>query len=145
MNFDWIAHDSVRLAAAILLGAVLGWDREKSARGPGLRTFPLVAAASCAFTLFGVHQLEHNPEAVARILQGVMTGIGFIGAGAIIKHGHSVHGTATAATVWCTGAIGAATALGEFFIALVTALLALSMLRMFGEAKSGLEDSSSSN
>ena len=94
----------LHLGVAFLLAAPLGWDRERSERGPGLRTFPLVAIGSCAFLLVGQSVLQGS-ESHARLLYGLMTGIGFIGGGSILKSGGSVTGTATAASIWNTGAI----------------------------------------
>ena len=88
----------------------LSWDREKEDRSAGLRTFPLVAIASCGFIQAAEALLVSSLEGIARIVEGVITGIGFIGGGAILKTGASVHGTATAASLWATGAMGAAVA-----------------------------------
>jgi putative Mg2+ transporter-C (MgtC) family protein len=104
---------------AYLLALPVAWDREKAARSAGLRTFPLVAVASCGLAKLRVQHANRETECVARIIQGLITGIGFIGGGAILKHGGAVHGTATAASIWSTGAIGAAVALGRYEIAVV--------------------------
>jgi putative Mg2+ transporter-C (MgtC) family protein len=105
------------LAAAYALAFPIGWDREREARSPGLRTFPLVALASCGFVQATEVLLVNSPEGTARIVEGLITGVGFIGGGAILKHGSSVHGTATAASLWATGAIGTAAGLGSFDVA----------------------------
>src|SRR6201999_3696288 len=89
-----------------------------------LRTFPIVAMASCGYLL--IMQAGTSSDALAansRVLQGLVTGIGFVGGGAILKDGLSVHGTATAASIWNTGAIGAACALGRYEVAIVLAVL----------------------
>lgn len=135
MSWEWFQHDFVRLIVAALLGALVGWDREKAARGPGLRTFSLVGMASCAFIVIGHRHMAGNEQAMARLLYGLMTGIGFIGGGAIMKDRGSVHGTATAASIWCTGAIGAAVAFGEDIIAAALALFALATLRLVPPVK----------
>ena len=72
----------------------------------GLRTFPLVALASCGFVQGAERLMTDNPEALARIVEGLITGVGFIGGGAILQGKNSVRGTATAASIWSTGAIG---------------------------------------
>jgi len=110
------------MAIAYALALVIGWNREREARSAGLRTFPLVAVASCAFLQAAEGLRGSDPEAVARVLTGVATGIGFIGAGAILKGGSEVHGTATAASIWATGAMGAAVALGAHHIAVALCL-----------------------
>ena len=92
------------LAAAFALAAPIGWDREKRARSAGLRTFPLVAMASCGFIQASESLLVHSPDGMAKVIEGLITGIGFIGGGAILKQGTSVHGTATASLSNAPGA-----------------------------------------
>jgi putative Mg2+ transporter-C (MgtC) family protein len=122
------------IAVAFVLALPLGWERERAERSAGLRTFPLVAMASAGYILIASTALGDNPEAQARVIQGLMTGIGFIGGGAILKGDGTVRGTATAASIWNTGAIGAAAAFDRYDIALVlslTNLVALRWLRVF--------------
>jgi putative Mg2+ transporter-C (MgtC) family protein len=107
-----------KMLIAYGLGLPTGWERFKHDRSAGLRTFPLVALASCAYLL--VAELPNlDAAARSRILVGVMTGIGFIGGGSIVKEADSVHGTATAASLWNMGAIGAAVAFGNYGLALL--------------------------
>ena len=94
----------VVLAIAYALAFPIGWEREKKERSAGLRTFPLVALASCGFIQGTEAFLSNSPEGTARVVEGLITGVGFIGGGAILKHGASVQGTATAASLWATGA-----------------------------------------
>ena len=117
-----LAH-FISIAVAYVLALPVAWDREKSGQNLGLRTFPLVAVASCGYVLIALRVWEGNPDAQARVIQGLMTGIGFIGGGAILKEGANVRGTATAASLWNTGAIGAAVAYGRYEIAIVLALI----------------------
>jgi putative Mg2+ transporter-C (MgtC) family protein len=117
------------LAIAYLLALPIGWDREREDRSAGLRTFPLVALASCGFLQAAEPLLTGHPEAMARIMEGLITGIGFVGAGAIIRNGGRVHGTATAAGLWVTGAIGAAVALHAFTVAVVLSVATVATLR----------------
>ena len=106
------------MGIAYVLALPIGLNREMKARGAGLRTFPIVAIAACSFLLVGRAVLpEGDPQ--ARIMYGLMTGIGFIGGGAIIKGDHEVNGTATAASIWATGAIGMAVAYQQYAIAIV--------------------------
>ncbi len=116
------------LAIAYGLSFFIGWEREREARSAGLRTFPLVALASCGFVLATRDAFAGTPDALARVVQGLTTGIGFIGGGAILKRGESVHGTATAAAVWATGAIGAAVGLGSYEVAVVISACTLATL-----------------
>ena len=88
----------------------------------GLRTFPLVAMAACGYTLVGFSILG-STDAEARVLQGIITGIGFIGGGAILKSKATVTGTATAASIWTTGLIGIAVASDRYEIAALLSVL----------------------
>lgn len=128
-GFQIIPH-IIALVIAYALALPIGWDREKSTRSAGLRTFPLVALASCGFVQATESLLVNSPEAVARIVEGLITGIGFIGGGAILKSGLSVHGTATAASIWATGAIGTAVGLGALDVAIAIAVMTFLTLKL---------------
>lgn len=128
------------LAIAYALALVIGWNRERHTRSAGLRTFPLVAVASCGFVLATEQGLGPDVEARARIVAGVVTGIGFIGAGAIMKSGNEVQGTATAASIWATGAMGAAVALGSYHVAVAVCLLTAVTLYLLTPLKRGDEE-----
>jgi putative Mg2+ transporter-C (MgtC) family protein len=119
--------DLQQVGIAYVLTAAIGWDREQEAHSTGLRTFPLVGMASCGYLLV----LGQQPDAAAqsRVLQGLITGIGFVGGGAILKEGATVKGTATAASIWNAGVIGAAVAMGQYEIAILLAALNLFTLR----------------
>jgi putative Mg2+ transporter-C (MgtC) family protein len=95
-----------------------------------LRTFPLVALASCGFVQASENLLVHSPDGMAKVIEGVITGIGFIGGGAILKQGSSVHGTATAASLWATGAIGVSVALGSYDVAITVAVFTFLTLKL---------------
>ena len=145
MNFpliDWwqTGANLLNVAAAYLLAMPVAWEREHNARTAGLRTFPLVAVASCGYVLLATSVFSGEPGALARIVQGLMTGIGFIGGGAILKHGANVRGTATAASVWNTGAIGACVAFGRYEIAVVLSLINFVTLRLLTEFKVGTRE-----
>lgn len=117
------------LLAAYLLALPIGWDREQGTRSAGLRTFPLVALASCGFVQAAESVVMGNAEATARIVEGLITGMGFIGGGAILRRGASVKGTATAASLWATGAIGVSIALDSYDVAIAISLLTFLTLR----------------
>jgi putative Mg2+ transporter-C (MgtC) family protein len=121
---------ALALGIAYLLAIPIGWDREKRDRSAGLRTFPLVAIASCGFIEAIEPRIADDAEALARVVEGLITGIGFIGGGAILKQGNDVRGTATAASLWATGAIGAAIGLGSYDVALIIAVVTLVSLRV---------------
>jgi putative Mg2+ transporter-C (MgtC) family protein len=114
------------LAAAFALAVPIGWDREKRARSAGLRTFPLVAMASCGFVQASESLLVHSPDGMAKVIAG----IGFIGGGAIHKQGTTVQGTATAASLWATGAIGVSVGLGSYAVAVTIAVFTFLTLRL---------------
>lgn len=133
-NLPFVPH--VRdLTIAYLLALVLGWNREREERSAGLRTFPLVAIAACGFVQATEEMLRGHPEGAARVIEGVITGIGFIGGGAIIKSGGEVHGTATAAALWATGAIGISVGIGQYHVATVICLFTAATLFILGRFK----------
>ena len=119
--------DLQQIGLTYLLTAFIGWDREKEAHSAGLRTFPIVGMASCGYLVV----LGSQPDVAAqsRVLQGLITGIGFVGGGAILKEGATVKGTATAASIWNAGIIGASVAMGHTEIAVILAALNLFTLR----------------
>lgn len=125
----------ISVIIAYLLSLPVAWDREKEARSAGLRTFPLVAVASCGYMLVAISVLGNGADSVSRILQGLIAGIGFIGGGAILKESGSVHGTATAASIWNTGAIGASVAFRRYEIAIVLSLINFATLRILTPLK----------
>jgi putative Mg2+ transporter-C (MgtC) family protein len=121
-----------RLGVALGLALPIGFDREVSSRSAGLRTFPLVALAACGFIVIGLQVVGPTGEAQARVLEGLMTGIGFVGGGAILKDRQAVRGTATAASIWATGAMGAAAGYGRYETAVLLCVLTLAVLRILG-------------
>lgn len=118
------------LLVAYALALPIGWNREKEERSAGLRTFPLVAMAACGFVLIAIEVLGPDSQQQSRILEGLMTGIGFIGGGAILKQGDRARGTATAASLWATGAIGAAVGYGHLDVAVILALVTVLSLSL---------------
>jgi putative Mg2+ transporter-C (MgtC) family protein len=128
------------LAIAYALAFPIGWNREREDRSAGLRTFPLVAIAACGFIQAAEGMLQGSAEGTARIVEGVITGIGFIGGGAILKGGGEVHGTATAAALWATGAIGVAVGLANYDVALVICLFTAGTLFVVGRLKRGEDE-----
>jgi putative Mg2+ transporter-C (MgtC) family protein len=132
--FNVLPH-LIALAVAYALAIPIGWNREREARSAGLRTFPLVAVAACGFIQASESMLAEHPEALARVLEGLITGMGFIGGGAILRHNESVKGTATAASLWITGAIGAAVGLGSYDVAIVLSLVTIATLWIMAPLK----------
>ena len=133
-EFD-ILPQLVALVVAYALALPIGWNREQHERSAGLRTFPLVAVASCGFIQAAEAVSGSSPEAMARIVEGVITGMGFIGGGAILRLKDSVKGTATAASLWVTGAIGTAVGLGSYDVAVMLTLAAVVTLWLMAPLK----------
>ena len=137
MDIDWtrITTHLISVSVAYVLALPVALDREKEVRSAGLRTFPLVAVASCGYALVAMSILGSSADSLSRIIQGLITGIGFIGGGAILKDRGSVHGTATAASIWNTGAIGAAAAFRRYEIAIVLSAINFATLRLLTPLK----------
>ena len=140
-NIDWwqVLDHLLHLVIAYALAIPIGLDREKSERHFGLRTFPLVAVVACGFMMVGMSVID-STDGEARIFQGIVTGIGFIGGGAIFKDKDRVSGTASAASIWNTGAIGLAVAFNRFEIAIILSLLNFVTLLIFGRFKKKLSE-----
>ena len=115
----------VRLTFATLLGAIVGVQRERSGKPAGLRTHMLVASGSALFVLAPL-EFGMISDSLSRVIQGLITGIGFLGAGAILKleEKRQIEGLTTAAGIWMTAGIGLAVGLGRFGLALVSVALA---------------------
>jgi putative Mg2+ transporter-C (MgtC) family protein len=130
--FDWHVFGVMagKIVAAYLLALPIGWEREQVEHSVGVRTFPLVAMASCGYVLLADTAAGGDAAARSHIIQGLTTGIGFIGGGAIMRGRGNVHGTATAASIWNTGVIGASVAESRFEIAIILSLLNLITLRL---------------
>jgi putative Mg2+ transporter-C (MgtC) family protein len=133
-SFDFLPH-LMPLIVAYLLALPIGWNREKAERSAGLRTFPLVAVATCGVIQASEGLVGDEAEAMARIIEGLITGMGFIGGGAILKVKESVRGTATAASLWVTGAIGIAVGVGSFDVAVVLTIMAAITLYLLSPLK----------
>ena len=127
-TFNIVPH-VIALAVAYVLALPIGWDREREERSAGLRTFPLVAVASCGFIQAAETVTQGSPEATARVVEGLITGMGFIGGGAILRLKDLVRGTATAASLWATGAIGTAVGLGAYDIAILLSIVTFITLK----------------
>ena len=140
MDYSVTWHDAWTHLLQILLSfgltAVIGWDREREGHSTGVRTFPIVGMASCGYLLI---VSSGDAAAQSRVLQGLITGIGFVGGGAILKDGGTVHGTATAASIWNAGVIGASVAMGHYGVAVTLAALNLITLRALLPLKNRLD------
>jgi putative Mg2+ transporter-C (MgtC) family protein len=118
------AQFGLRLVMAIGMGALVGLERQWRQRVAGTRTNALVAAGAAAFIMCGL-LLDNDPSARGRIVSYVVSGVGFLGAGVIFKEGGNVRGLNTAATIWCSAAMGALSGLGALNLALLLAAAVL--------------------
>ena len=133
-SFNLLPH-LLAMGIAYILAFPIGWNWEREERSAGLRTFPLVAVATCGFIQAAESLTAQSPEAMAKIVEGLITGMGFIGGGAILRLKDSVKGTATAASLWITGAIGTAVGLGSIDVAVMLALVTLITLHLLSPLK----------
>ena len=113
----------LRVLAAAALGGIIGWERERKGRAAGLKTHILVSVGSALFVLAPILAGIDGGDNT-RVMQGIVSGIGFLGAGAILRDGMRVEGLTTAAGIWMTAAIGMAVGMGQEMLALLTTLLA---------------------
>lgn len=138
-----MGHDELvivgRLAGALVIGAMIGFERTFHGRPAGFRTHALVCLASALLMLVTVYQLHWMTEVPldtiradpTRMAQGIMTGIGFLGAGVIFKEGLTVRGLTTAASIWITAAIGILVGIGFWYAAILGAIATLIVLALF--------------
>ncbi|HLN00137.1 MAG TPA: MgtC/SapB family protein [Bryobacteraceae bacterium] len=120
MPWDQELQPVLRVLVATILGALVGWQRERMHREAGIRTFAAVALGACVFALIAPGD--------TRIAAQIVTGIGFIGAGVIMRGREHVHGLTTAAALWATASVGTAVAYGRLILGAVVAILLLILL-----------------
>ena len=130
-NGDELIRVIIRLVAAMVLGGIVGVQRESTRKPAGLRTHVLVSMGTAAF-IIACSARGMSSDGLSRVIQGIVTGIGFIGAGTILKlsQEHEIKGLTTAASVWMTAAIGVIVGLGSLGIALMITVLALVILSL---------------
>lgn len=131
-----------RILVSVLLGFVIGLERELTNKSAGLRTNILVCLGSTVFTILSIYAFTYPensnfPRDPARIAAQIVTGIGFIGGGTVLRHGVSVFGLTTAATLWIVAAIGMAVGAGSYLVALVTTIVAFLVLVLIRELERG--------
>ena len=141
INWEFYLTVLLRVGFAIFLGFILGYEREITGKFAGLRTHILVSVGAAVFTLLSLYGFKYlvvtgtaGVNDPARIAAQVITGIGFIGAGTVMRHGTNIFGITTAATLWVAAAVGMASGCGEFFIGFIAAistLLVLIVIRHF--------------
>ena len=123
MPLDYV----LRLLLSAALGAVIGLEREYRRKPAGLRTNILIAIGSCLFTILSLTLTAGTPDQ-SRVAGQIVTGIGFLGGGAILRNRDTVHGMTTAATIWVNAAIGVAAGTGQYLLAISTVALTLVVL-----------------
>ena len=109
-----IAEFSLKIGVALLAGAIIGLERQFQRKNAGLRTHSLVAVGSAIFVLISTSLIDQQGGDPTRVIGQIITGIGFLGAGVIIHQGVSIQGLTTAATIWCSAAIGSLAAPGMY-------------------------------
>ena len=125
---------ATRITAAIILGALVGWDRERRDKPAGLRTHAMVCLGAAAYTLVTLHFFNAGREAgsmnvdAIRLIDGLVGGIGFLGAGTIIQARGRVEGITTAASIWVAGAVGLACGIGQYALATLAILASILVL-----------------
>jgi putative Mg2+ transporter-C (MgtC) family protein len=132
----------LRLLLAAGLGAAIGIERELRRKPAGLRTNILIALGSALFTTMSI-ELAHGGGTPDRVASQIVTGVGFLGAGAIMRHGPSVHGMTTAATIWVNAAVGVAVGAGEYAMASVATAITLVVLAALAPLEAYFERRSS--
>jgi putative Mg2+ transporter-C (MgtC) family protein len=137
--WESVGLDVLNLAVAYILALPIGWNREREDRSAGLRTFPIVAVAACGFAMVGNNLPGASQDSASRVLQGVITGIGFIGGGAILRDRGAVTGTATAASIWNIGTVGTAVGFGLYHIAVVLSAINLLTLKALTPLKQQID------
>lgn len=130
-NVEDLTRVALRLVVAVLLGALIGYERERRHASAGLRTHMLVALGAALFVVVP-HEAGLDSEALSRVLQGVIAGVGFLGAGAVLKMRDEgeIHGLTTAASIWATAAIGIAVGMGREATALLATVIVLIILAL---------------
>ena len=132
LAFDWTTFSRLTLAA--ILGGIVGAERELSGHPAGLRTNILIAVSSCLFTILSINAfpLVGAAQDTARVAAQIVTGVGFLGAGAVIQTKKVVHGLTTAATIWMVAAVGMAVATDLYLMGIATTILTTVVLVLLG-------------
>ena len=134
-----LLKDVVSLLLAVFLGSAIGLEREISGKSAGLRTNVLICLGAAVFTIISKN-LGGASDSATRIAAQIVTGVGFLGAGAIIRDRGGVHGLTTAATIWLVASVGLACGAGYYATALIATLIAVIVLVGLGHIAGSLED-----
>jgi putative Mg2+ transporter-C (MgtC) family protein len=136
---DWTLV--LRLSLAAVLGGIVGVEREVTGHPAGLRTNILISTSSCLFTILSMKAfpLTGNSQDTARVAAQIVTGVGFLGAGAVIQTKRAVHGLTTAATIWMVAAVGMAAATDLYALGIITTLMTTGVLVLLGPLSTRLQ------
>ena len=137
-----ITEDLIKLLAALVLGGILGAERERHKKAVGLRTIILISVGSALFTILSTHLVGPDGENPGRVAANIISGIGFLGAGVILEERGRVVGLTTAATIWVAAALGMAAGIGEYVLAFSTTAIVIIVLLLFTRFEDYLEMSS---
>ncbi|MEH2265799.1 MgtC/SapB family protein [Nostoc sp.] len=137
-NNDWL-NISFRLCLALVIGAIIGLERQISHKPAGLRTHTLVSMGSAVFTLIIMQtgKLQTSPDALSHVIQGIAAGVGFLGAGEIVRQSSQesqrleIHGLTSAAAIWVSAGLGIAAGCGLWQLGLIAGLLTFLILKVF--------------
>lgn len=132
---EYLTEDVLRVLYALIAGACLGFEREFHDKPAGFRTLTLICMGSAVFTIVSQHYFLQD-----RVASNVVTGIGFLGAGVMLKEGLTIKGITTASTIWVTAAIGMTIGVGAYHLALAVLILVLSTLVILNRFERGLQD-----
>jgi putative Mg2+ transporter-C (MgtC) family protein len=122
-----------RIILATILGGIIGLEREFHGKPAGLRTNLLICLGAAVFTLISKQMVEGTNDSLTRIVAQIVTGVGFLGAGAIIQDRGGIHGLTTAATIWLVASIGIACGAGLYSLAILTTIIAIFVLIVLGK------------
>ena len=125
----------LRAFIAVVCGAAIGLEREIRDKSAGLRTHMLVCLGACLFGMLGMELTVSYKADILRLAQGLLIGVGFLGAGVIMREGASIKGLTTAAGIWVMGAIGLSIGVGSYYIAFVGTIFTFLTVALFGKAE----------
>jgi putative Mg2+ transporter-C (MgtC) family protein len=142
-GLDWyvVGDDILRIAVAAVLGGVLGFEREWKGHWAGLRTHMMVAIGCAIFVIAGLDAAGEQRESVTRVIQGIASGIGFLGAGTILKldKKQEIKGLTTASSIWLAAALGTTAGMAEYGLAVAAAIMSLFILGGLGSIETFFE------
>jgi putative Mg2+ transporter-C (MgtC) family protein len=147
-DLDWIVHlqslgwdAALKIAVAAVLGVLVGMEREWGGHPAGLRTNMVIAISSCLFTILSIEgfPLRGSAQDTARVAAQIVTGVGFLGAGVVLRSKKHVRGLTTAATIWLVAAIGMAVGVGAYFLAVFTTVISTILVILLAPVSHRLE------